>query len=109
MLLFTILIIISSLVIIVVGQACYTNGYYYILEILNNEEIAMIINKILLVSYYLVNLGYSIFYLKNSIGIRPSLLQFSNFLGSLLIILAILHYGNMIGIYLIKKYKIIKN
>ena len=50
---------ITSLITILVGYMLYTNGRLFILKQLANDvEMTDFINRILLVGYYLINLGY---------------------------------------------------
>lgn len=50
---------ITSIVILKVGRICYRNGNIFVSELLpNHEDLCLKINQILLVGYYLLNLGY---------------------------------------------------
>jgi hypothetical protein len=47
-------------IILVVGKICYRNGNIYVMELLQgHEELCIRLNKILLLGYYLVNIGYA--------------------------------------------------
>lgn len=47
-------------IIVVVGQICYRNGNLYVLSLMpGHEDLCTRINKILLIGYYLVNIGYA--------------------------------------------------
>lgn len=56
---YVIYLIITSVIIIKVGRICYQNGNIFVSELLpNHEDLCHKINQILLVGYYLLNLGY---------------------------------------------------
>ena len=56
---YTIYLLITTIIIIKVGRICYNNGNIFVSELLpNHEDLCHKINQILLVGYYLLNLGY---------------------------------------------------
>ena len=92
---------------IYVGWLFYTNGEIFLLNLFqNNKSIAKSINNILLIGYYLVNLGYAIITIAywESISSIPEMLNaLSYHLGIIILGLAILHYNNVICLnYLVK-------
>ncbi|CAM4337325.1 hypothetical protein [Flavobacterium terrigena] len=49
----------TSIIIIKVGKLCYDNGNIFVSQLIpNHEELCLQINKMLLIGYYLLNLGY---------------------------------------------------
>lgn len=81
-----------------VGWFCYKNGAIYIYELIGKTALADGLNKLFLVGYYLLNLGY----LATSIlawNEISSLLEMINILsikiGGIVLILGLLHYFNM--------------
>ena len=49
----------TSVIIIKVGKLCYDNGNIFVSQLIpNHEELCHQINKMLLIGYYLLNLGY---------------------------------------------------
>ena len=49
----------TSIIIIKVGKSCYDNGNIFVSQLIpNHEELCHQINKMLLIGYYLLNLGY---------------------------------------------------
>jgi hypothetical protein len=49
----------TSIIIIKVGKLCYENGNIFVSQLIpNHEELCHQINKMLLMGYYLLNLGY---------------------------------------------------
>ena len=98
--LFTYLIyaLITFTIIIKIGELCFKNGKYFIIKEIKNEDLAMRINNTLLIAYYLVNLGFVLY----TFTTWPSLhtlseiiIELSNRIGFLMILLGILHYFNI--------------
>ncbi|AWH83864.1 hypothetical protein HYN59_01465 [Flavobacterium album] len=57
---YSIFLAIVIYIIVVVGRICYRNGNLFVLELLpGHEDLCLRINKILLMGYYLVNIGYA--------------------------------------------------
>ncbi|MFN8284753.1 MAG: hypothetical protein U0U67_16130 [Chitinophagales bacterium] len=53
-------LLLCYVIIIPIGLTLYRNGRHYLLEIFHHDiEVTDSVNKILLVAYYLVNLGFS--------------------------------------------------
>jgi hypothetical protein len=103
-----IFILISAYITIYVGWVCYKNGIHYVMELFDhNESIAKSINQLLLIGYYLVNLGFIFYGLSrwSRISTLPNLIQIiSNKVSSVLIVLCMLHYFNITFIYLMRRY-----
>jgi hypothetical protein len=91
---------ITILIIIRVGKICYRNGNVYVAELIpNHKEICQKINQVLLMAYYLLNIGYcamtliswqkiaSLNQLIETIAIKSSIIIFT---------ISILHYLNII-------------
>jgi hypothetical protein len=56
---YTIYILITTIIIIKVGKICYQNGNIFVSELIpNHEDLCHKINQLLLIGYYLLNLGY---------------------------------------------------
>lgn len=89
-----------------VGYKCYKTGEIYLLYIIKDTQTCIAINRILLVSYYLVNIGYIAISISNW-EVENSFLQVLKILiskiSTILIILSILHYFNLLAIYKFKK------
>ena len=100
---------ITFFIMVYVGWMCYKNGEVFIARIFGSEtELVKSINKLLLVGYYLVNLGYATFTLfvwptRDSLEVTIQLLATK--IGIIVVILGILHYLNIFAIaYLGPKY-----
>jgi hypothetical protein len=94
-------------IIVYVGKYFYDNGRIFIIALLNgNVSLADYINKLLLVAYYLFNIGYAFIKLKSWPKIGSIEALFSSLavnMGALILILACTHYFNMLAIYLLSK------
>ncbi|RBQ02214.1 hypothetical protein [Pedobacter miscanthi] len=98
-------------IIIVVGKICYRNGNIFVAELIPDHlDLCQQINKSLLVSYYLVNIGYCAMTLVGweTITSSQQLVELMAIkVATIVCILSILHYLN---IYLLTKtiHKLIK-
>jgi hypothetical protein len=104
-------ILFSSLIVIYVGNFCYKNGKVYILSYFPDDiNFGNGINKLLRIAYYLLNIGLAIWSLHSMREINNTvevLLEISNRLSYILLIIASLHFINIYTVYLI--YKNFKN
>jgi hypothetical protein len=91
---------ITIFIIIKVGKICYKNGNVYVAELIpNHAELCQKINQVLLLAYYLLNIGYcamtliswqkiaSSTQLIETIGIKTAIIIFA---------ISFLHYLNII-------------
>lgn len=91
-------IIITLFITILVGWKCHKNGIYFIIECVHDIPIARAINNLLLVGYYLINIGYAIITISgwDKITSIPELLDVLAFrLALIILLLAIVHYVNI--------------
>lgn len=104
---YSIYLFITGIITVKVGQVFYTNGRHYILAILQGDEkLTDFINKILLIGYYLTNLGYAALMLrqwKTIYSFSEMISSVSSMTGKIVLTLALLHYINMYVIVLIGK------
>jgi hypothetical protein len=90
----------TAIIILKVGKICYTNGNVFVAQLIPNHEVLCLkINQILLLAYYLFNLGYcaitliqwhqiqSLSQLIETIALKIAIILFS---------IAILHYFNIL-------------
>jgi len=86
-------------VILYVGQLCYRNGKIYSLRVFKgDEELTEKTNRILLVCYYLFNLGYCLLVIyswQSLTNWRECIETVALKAGAILISLGILHLSNM--------------
>jgi hypothetical protein len=100
--------IITYLITVRIGWICYQNGYHFIREEMQDEAIATSINKILLVCYYLTNLGYitlMIQYWEPVSDFRGLVESLSDKVALIVLGLGCLHLINMSAVYLMRKKK----
>ncbi|MBU2947425.1 hypothetical protein [Zobellia uliginosa] len=97
--------ILSSIIIYHVGNVCYTNGNVFIRNLLKKEVAFSIqINRMLLIGYYLLNIGYCAITIIHwdTIDSIPMLIAIiTRKMSVIILIIAVMHYSN---IYLIKKF-----
>lgn len=97
--------VLMSIVIIRVGTICYRNGNVFVASLMpDNLELCTYINKVLLVGYYLVNLGYSVYMISTWTAITSPHDVISNIAshaGQIIMLLAALHYINIAGLQLL--------
>lgn len=94
-------------IIVFVGKHFYKNGRVFIVSLLvGHESLADSVNKLLLTGYCLVNIGYAFLKLKQWPKVISTELWLSTMAlntGTLILLLALLHYMNMLVIYLLSK------
>ncbi|MCT4581519.1 MAG: hypothetical protein N4A35_08895 [Flavobacteriales bacterium] len=99
----------SFFITIKIGWVLYKNGEVYLLEIFQHQTAYVhSINKLLLIGYYLVNLGKAALEITNweVIYTLPDVFRITGQkLGNLLLLLAIMHYINVIGLNIYSKTK----
>jgi hypothetical protein len=104
---YIIYLFITYLITVRVGFIFYRNGRLFILGLLKNDvSITDAINRILLIGYYLVNLGYAALMISTwdtIISWTELLSSVTVMTGKIVLTLAIMHYFNMLVIYLISK------
>lgn len=99
---YIIYLIITAIIIVKVGKICYTNGNVFVAQLIpNHEDLCLKINQVLLIAYYLFNLGYcainliqwntisSHIQLFETIAIKTSIILF---------LIGIMHYFNILVI-----------
>lgn len=90
----------TAIIIIKVGKICYNNGTVYVAELIqNHKDLCQKINKILLLGYYLLNLGYCAMTLIswNKIQTWTQLIEILASKTAIIIcIIAAIHYINII-------------
>jgi len=90
-----------------VGRMFHRNGRVFILKLYHDQEAAAdTTNNLLLVAYYLFNIGYAFLQLKTWSYIRSCeqlIASLSTNIGLLILILAVTHYFNMVLIYFLSR------
>lgn len=94
-------------IVVYVGRLFYRNGRVFILALFKGDAAqADHMNHILLLAYYLFNIGYAFLELRfwNKIAnIEQLLSSLAGNIGLLIFILAVTHYFNMLLIYFLSK------
>lgn len=96
-------------IIVYVGKYFYTRGRVFIIFLLDgNVPLADQVNRLLLVAYCLFNIGYTFIKLNHWQKIDSMALLFSSLsanMGTLILILGLTHFMNMLVIYYLSKSK----
>ena len=104
---YIIYLLFTYLITVKVGKVLFKNGRIFILSILkDDEELTDFINKILLVGYYLMNLGYAtimVRFWKTIYNTTELVASVSTMTGRIVLSLAVMHYINMYAITIIGK------
>jgi hypothetical protein len=104
---YAIYLAIMIFIIVYVGKLFHSNGRVFIISFFHGHvQQADNLNNILLLAYYLFNIGYAFVKLRfwthvDGIGILISSLGTN--IGILILILAITHYFNMLLVYILSK------
>jgi hypothetical protein len=82
-----------------VGRTLYKNGAHFLVDVFKgNKELAAAVNHLLVVGFYLINLGYVSLTLKISeppVDAKEAIESLSLKIGAVLIVLGVLHLGNV--------------
>lgn len=110
---YVVYICITLYIIVYVGKKFHGNGRIFIYKIYKGDaETCDRINNILLVAYYLFNVGYAFLQLTiwEKVATVPQFISsLSQQIGLLVLILAITHYFNMFLIYIASKKQVHKS
>jgi hypothetical protein len=98
-------LLIAYVITVHVGLVFYKNGRLYILRLLQGDEkLTDFINRILLLGYYLLNLGYTAKTLRGWQTVytfEEALLTALVMAGKIMVVLGSIHFFNMAVIYII--------
>mgnify|MGYP001268982184 FL=1 len=102
---YVIYLLITTFIIINVGKICYRNGNIYVAQLIpEHEDLCQKTNQVLLIGYYLLNLGYCAMTLiswDKIISYSQLVEVISIKTATIICIIAILHYFN---IFILTKY-----
>jgi hypothetical protein len=91
-------LLITGFITLYVGKVLFKNGRHFLLSMLADAEVTDAVNKILLVGYYLINLGY----VSIMLTFQPPITNFGDLVSSLstsvgriMLTLGIMHYFNI--------------
>lgn len=89
---------ISSYITIYVGRLCYINGEVFILKVIPQIHTAKAVNKLLLIGYCLLNLGFTAMTLNYWSRIEnwaQLIEELSTRLGQIIFLLGVMHFNNI--------------
>lgn len=96
-------IIISVLITVFVSRTLSKNGEIYLIDGLDgNVELAKSVNHMLVVGFYLLNLGFVLLRMQSNqqiVGIESMIVYLSSSLGIVLVVLGVAHFFNMFVIH----------
>ncbi|MFE4332995.1 hypothetical protein ACFRQM_27315 [Streptomyces sp. NPDC056831] len=96
---YVIYLLISVALTVWVARTLSRNGRVFLADVLHgNEKLADAVNHLLVVGFYLVNLGFVTLYLRNDDGVTDARGLFEALsvkLGVVLLVLGVLHLGNV--------------
>ena len=100
-------LVISIAVTIWVARSLFKNGKVFLVDIFHgNKELADSVNNLLLVGFYLVNIGYAVYTLKVTEGIpdaRAVIELLSIKIGVIILILGAMHFFNLYIFFTLRK------
>ncbi|KPH15096.1 hypothetical protein AMQ68_06775 [Chryseobacterium sp. ERMR1:04] len=94
-----------------VGRRCFNSGKVYLEYLIKDKDFCLTVNRILLGSYYLVNLGYIALSLSswgNIASLEDVLITVFTRVGYIILILCFLHFTNIFTLYILRKKLTIK-
>jgi hypothetical protein len=97
---YSVYVVLSLFVTIWVAHTLHKNGRIFLVEAFHgNEPLADSVNHLLVVGFYLINLGYVALYLRASESVdsvRQSIEMVSNKIGIVLLVLGVMHFFNLV-------------
>ena len=106
---YSIYALLTYLITVRVGWLCYRNGQHFVALAIQEEHLALSVNKLLLVCYYLINLGYitTMIYLWEAITTWQQLVESLSQKTALINhILGFMHFLNITILYFLSKKRI---
>ena len=90
-----------------VGNTLFKNGNVFLVDIFQKyEELPHAVNKLLLVGFYLLNIGYAVWAMKvfENIETTQGVIEvLSEKVGAIILVLGIVHFTNIIVLYKLRK------
>ncbi len=105
--LYILYLVITIFLTIWVAHTLFRNGKLFLIDIFHgNKDLAQAVNNLLLVGFYLVNLGYAIFTLRifDTVTTSREVVEILSMkVGAIILILGCMHFANMIIFYKLRK------
>jgi hypothetical protein len=113
LLLYSLYLLITVILTIWVARTLFRNGKVFLVDIFHgNKELAQAVNNLLLVGFYLVNLGYAVYTLRveyNVSDTRQLIEELSVKVGAIILILGGMHFFNMLVFFKLRKRALLEN
>lgn len=103
---YSIYLSVSGFITFYVGWRCYIHGLVFLRHLFDDEAISKAVNRVLLLCYYLVNIGYIVWSISNwkQVHHAGELINELGFkIGGITLILCLLHYINIATLYFFHK------
>lgn len=98
---------VTVLLTIFVARTLFKNGKLFLIDIFHgNLELASAVNNLLLVGFYLINIGYAVYTLKifETITSTQEIIEVLSIkIGTIILILGGMHFGNMFIFFKLRK------
>ena len=111
-LLYALYLIITITVTIWVARTLFRNGKVFLVDIFHgNKELADAVNNLLVVGFYLINVGYTVYTLRvldNISNDRVLVEILSSKIGAIILILGCMHFLNMFIFFRLRKRALIE-
>lgn len=104
---YTTYLCIATLVTVLVGRNLHRDGHHLILDLFGNELFTRTVNNLLLMGYYLVNIGYIALSIRQveAAELYTALPKLADALGTKLLLLGALHFNNILVLNILSKHK----
>ena len=90
-----------------VGRTLFKNGRRFLVETFQGDELlADNVNQLLLVGFYLINMGYAVFTLRimdHIVGYQQVIERLSYKVGTIILILGAMHFFNLYIFFMLRK------
>jgi hypothetical protein len=100
---YSIYLVITILLTVWVARTLFKNGKLFLVDIFHgNKELADSVNNLLLVGFYLINIGYAVYTLKIAETVANAQQVFevlSTKIGLIILVLAVMHFFNLYIFY----------
>lgn len=106
-LMYILYLVITIVLTIWVARTLFSNGRMFLVDIFHgNKELAQSVNNLLLVGFYLVNLGYAVYTLTVVGEIENNRIMIevlSRKIGGIILVLGCMHFSNMFIFFKLRK------
>jgi hypothetical protein len=104
---YSLYLVLTLILTVWVARTLFRNGKVFLVDIFHgNKELAQAVNNLLLVGFYLVNIGYAVYTLsiRNDIQTSRELIEeLSIKVGAIILILGGMHFFNMLVFFKLRK------